>query len=107
MEMDDDPDPEMPPTGTPAHPISISSGSSYAGSPHQGPDSWAERWNTYKWVFTPSFHNFLHNLHWRNCIFRRLLHRHFPLRNHRNNHNSYLLSNQGGGGMHECPCKGD
>ncbi|MFS7920144.1 hypothetical protein Hanom_Chr03g00220971 [Helianthus anomalus] len=32
MEMDDDPDPE-PPTGTPGHPISISSGSPYQGSP--------------------------------------------------------------------------
>ncbi|XP_021986053.1 extensin-like [Helianthus annuus] len=56
MEVDDDPDPE-PPTGTPTHPISISSGSPYQGSPYQGPDSWAERWNTYQWEYTPSFHN--------------------------------------------------
>ncbi|XP_021993352.1 arp2/3 complex-activating protein rickA-like [Helianthus annuus] len=56
MEMDDDPDP-MPPTGTPTHPISISSGSPYEGSPYQGPDSWAKRCNTYQWEFTPSFHN--------------------------------------------------
>ncbi|XP_022041164.1 protein hunchback-like [Helianthus annuus] len=57
MDMDSDPDPTMPPTGTPTHPIRISSGSSYAGSPYQGPDSWDERWNTYKWEYTPSFHN--------------------------------------------------
>ncbi|XP_021985408.1 extensin-like [Helianthus annuus] len=56
MEMDDDPDPE-PPTGTQTHPMSISSGSPYEGSPYQGPDSWAERWNTYQWEYTPSFHN--------------------------------------------------
>ncbi|XP_022024766.1 class E vacuolar protein-sorting machinery protein HSE1-like [Helianthus annuus] len=56
MEMDGDPDPE-PPTGTPTHTISISSGSPYQGSPYQGPDSWAERWNKYEWEYTPSFHN--------------------------------------------------
>ncbi|XP_022032929.1 leucine-rich repeat extensin-like protein 5 [Helianthus annuus] len=38
MEMDDDPDPEMQ-TGTPGHPISISSGSPFQGSPYRGPDS--------------------------------------------------------------------
>ncbi|XP_022032849.1 leucine-rich repeat extensin-like protein 2 [Helianthus annuus] len=57
MDMDSDPDPAMPPTGTLTHPISISSGSSFAGSPYQGPDSWAERWNSYKWEYTLSFHN--------------------------------------------------
>ncbi|XP_035838739.1 leucine-rich repeat extensin-like protein 5 [Helianthus annuus] len=31
MEMNDDPDPEMPPSGTPMHPIEISSGSSFHG----------------------------------------------------------------------------
>ncbi|XP_022041116.1 proline-rich protein HaeIII subfamily 1-like [Helianthus annuus] len=56
IEIDDDPDPEQP-TGTPGHPISISSGSPYQGSPYQGPDSWAERWNQHEWAFTPSFHN--------------------------------------------------
>ncbi|XP_022004061.1 leucine-rich repeat extensin-like protein 1 [Helianthus annuus] len=56
MEMDDDPDLE-PPTGTPGHPISISSGSPYQGSPYQGPDSFAERWIQYEWEFTPSYHN--------------------------------------------------
>ncbi|MFS8034066.1 hypothetical protein Hanom_Chr17g01576821 [Helianthus anomalus] len=57
MDMHSDPDPTMPPTWMSTHPISISSGSSYAGSPYKGPDSWAERWNNYKWEFTPSFHN--------------------------------------------------
>ncbi|XP_022032542.1 histidine-rich glycoprotein-like [Helianthus annuus] len=57
MEMNDDPDPEMQ-TGTPGHPISISSGSPYQGSPYQGPDSFKERWATYDWAFTPSYHNY-------------------------------------------------
>ncbi|XP_022019251.1 leucine-rich repeat extensin-like protein 5 [Helianthus annuus] len=57
MAMDDDPDPEMPPSGMPTYPISISSGSPFEGSPYEGPDSWVERWNTYQWEFTPSFHN--------------------------------------------------
>ncbi|MFS7952969.1 hypothetical protein Hanom_Chr07g00613121 [Helianthus anomalus] len=57
MEMDDDPDPEEPPTGTPTHPIEISSGSSFHGSPYRGPDIFAERWATYKWEYTPSHHN--------------------------------------------------
>ncbi|XP_021995465.1 pollen-specific leucine-rich repeat extensin-like protein 3 [Helianthus annuus] len=56
IEMDDEPDPELQ-TGTPGHPISISSGSPYQGSPYQGPDSWAKRWNQHEWAFTPSFHN--------------------------------------------------
>ncbi|MFS7938522.1 hypothetical protein Hanom_Chr05g00440681 [Helianthus anomalus] len=57
MDMDSDPDKAMPPTGTPTHPIGISSGSSYAGSPYQGPDSWAKRWNSYTWEYTPYFPN--------------------------------------------------
>ncbi|XP_021995495.1 extensin-like [Helianthus annuus] len=56
IEMNDDLDPE-PPTGTPGHPISISSGPPYQGSPYQGLDSWAERWNQLEWAFTLSFHN--------------------------------------------------
>ncbi|XP_022004316.1 leucine-rich repeat extensin-like protein 5 [Helianthus annuus] len=55
MEMDDDPDPEMPPSGTPTHPIEIFDGSSFHGSPYRGPDSFAERWATYPWEFTPPF----------------------------------------------------
>ncbi|XP_021991228.1 programmed cell death 6-interacting protein-like [Helianthus annuus] len=31
MDVDDDPDPEMPPSGTPTHPIETSSGSSFHG----------------------------------------------------------------------------
>ncbi|MFS7935565.1 hypothetical protein Hanom_Chr05g00404961 [Helianthus anomalus] len=57
MDVDDDPDPVMPPSGTPTHPIDISSGSSCAGSPYQGLDIWANRWSTYKWEFTPSHHD--------------------------------------------------
>ncbi|MFS7904009.1 hypothetical protein Hanom_Chr01g00030851 [Helianthus anomalus] len=52
MEMDDDPDPELQ-TGTPSHPISISSGSPYQGSLYRGPDSFSERWNQHEWAFTP------------------------------------------------------
>ncbi|XP_021985904.1 early nodulin-75-like [Helianthus annuus] len=46
MEMDYDPDPEMQ-TGTPGHPISISSGSPFQGSPYRGPDSFQEKMATY------------------------------------------------------------
>ncbi|XP_022004825.1 extensin-like [Helianthus annuus] len=56
MEMDDDPDPEMQ-IGTPGHPISISSGSPFQGSPYRGPDSYQERMAAYDWYFTPSYHN--------------------------------------------------
>ncbi|XP_022030754.1 extensin-like [Helianthus annuus] len=56
MEMDDDPDPEMQ-TGTPGHPISISSGSPFQGSPYNGPDSFQEKMATYDWFFTPSYHS--------------------------------------------------
>ncbi|XP_035830151.1 basic salivary proline-rich protein 2-like [Helianthus annuus] len=55
MEMDDDPDPKMPPSGTPTHPIEILSGSSFHGLPYRGPDSFVERWATYNWEFTPPF----------------------------------------------------
>ncbi|XP_035840202.1 trithorax group protein osa-like [Helianthus annuus] len=56
MEMDDDPDPEMQ-TGTPGHPIIISSGSPFQGSPYHGPDSFQERMGTYDWYFTLSYHS--------------------------------------------------
>ncbi|XP_022007433.1 leucine-rich repeat extensin-like protein 1 [Helianthus annuus] len=56
MEMDKDPDPEMPPSGTPTHPIEISSGSSFHGSPYRGPNIFAERWATYKWEYTPPYY---------------------------------------------------
>ncbi|XP_021991534.1 pollen-specific leucine-rich repeat extensin-like protein 3 [Helianthus annuus] len=56
MEMDEDPDPDLQ-IGTSGHPISLSSSSPYQGSPYQGPDSFAERWNQHEWAFTPSYHN--------------------------------------------------
>ncbi|XP_022031410.2 leucine-rich repeat extensin-like protein 5 [Helianthus annuus] len=57
MDVDNDPDPEMPPFGTPTHPIKISSGSAFHGSPYRGPDIWVKRWGSYKWEFTPPHHN--------------------------------------------------
>ncbi|XP_022026887.1 extensin-like [Helianthus annuus] len=57
MEMDDDPDPAEPPSGTPTHPIEISDGSSFHGSPYRGPDSYEARFAQYDWVFTPSYHS--------------------------------------------------
>ncbi|XP_021998297.1 early nodulin-75-like [Helianthus annuus] len=57
MDVDEDPDPEMPPSGTPTHPIEISSRSSFHGSPYRGPDIWAERWASYKWEYTPPHRN--------------------------------------------------
>ncbi|XP_021991150.1 wiskott-Aldrich syndrome protein family member 3-like [Helianthus annuus] len=55
MDMDDDPDPAEPPSGTPTHPIEISDGSSFHGSPYRGPDSYEARFAQYDWVFTPSY----------------------------------------------------
>ncbi|XP_021991097.1 vegetative cell wall protein gp1-like [Helianthus annuus] len=37
MDMDDDPDPAEPPSRTPPHPIEISDGSSFHGSPYRAP----------------------------------------------------------------------
>ncbi|XP_021980084.1 extensin-like [Helianthus annuus] len=56
MEMDDDPDSDLQ-TGTPGHPISISSGSPFLGSPYNGPDSFQEKMGQYDWFFTPSYHS--------------------------------------------------
>ncbi|KAJ0511292.1 hypothetical protein HanIR_Chr11g0550301 [Helianthus annuus] len=39
----------------PTHPIEISDGSSFHSSPYRGPDSFAERWATYNWEYTPPF----------------------------------------------------
>ncbi|XP_022032500.1 extensin-2-like [Helianthus annuus] len=55
MEMDDNPDPAKPPSGTLTHPIEISDGSSFHGSPYHGPDSYEARFSQYDWVFTPSY----------------------------------------------------
>ncbi|KAJ0905578.1 hypothetical protein HanPSC8_Chr07g0295551 [Helianthus annuus] len=57
MEVDEDTDPSMPPSGTPNHPIEISDGSPFVGSPYNGPDSFEERFRQHDWVFTPSYHN--------------------------------------------------
>ncbi|MFS7905337.1 hypothetical protein Hanom_Chr01g00046461 [Helianthus anomalus] len=57
MDMDEDPDPAMPSSGMPTLPIDISSGSSFVGSPYQGPDEHAEWWGQWKFEFTPSYHN--------------------------------------------------
>ncbi|MFS7893578.1 hypothetical protein Hanom_Chr00s000984g01670981 [Helianthus anomalus] len=44
MDVDEDTDPAMPPSGTPTHPIDIYSGSSFARSPYQDPDEFQEWW---------------------------------------------------------------
>ncbi|XP_021979298.1 extensin-like [Helianthus annuus] len=58
--MDEDTDPMEPASGTPNHPIEISDGSSFHGSPYRGPDSFQERFNQYDWYFTPSEHSSSH-----------------------------------------------
>ncbi|KAF5772996.1 hypothetical protein HanXRQr2_Chr13g0583721 [Helianthus annuus] len=56
MDMDEDTDPVEPARGTPNHPIEISDGSSFHGTPYQGPDSYQARFNQCEWYFTPSHH---------------------------------------------------
>ncbi|XP_035840388.1 leucine-rich repeat extensin-like protein 5 [Helianthus annuus] len=56
-DMDEDTDPVEPASGTPNHPIEISDGSSFHGSPYSGPDSFMEKFNQYDWYFTPSEHS--------------------------------------------------
>ncbi|MFS8029261.1 hypothetical protein Hanom_Chr16g01520291 [Helianthus anomalus] len=55
MDMDEDPEPAQPPTGTPTHPIEISDGSPFHGSSYQVPDSYEARFASYPWEFTPPF----------------------------------------------------
>ncbi|XP_022040128.1 extensin-like [Helianthus annuus] len=55
--MDEDTDPMEPASGTPNHPIEISDGSSFHGSPYRGPDSFQVMFNQYDWYFTPSEHS--------------------------------------------------
>ncbi|KAF5782675.1 hypothetical protein HanXRQr2_Chr11g0498781 [Helianthus annuus] len=57
MEVDEDTDPSLPPSGTPNHPIEISDGSPYRGSPFNGVDSYEERFKQHDWFYTPSQHN--------------------------------------------------
>ncbi|KAM0020953.1 hypothetical protein Hdeb2414_s0024g00645111 [Helianthus debilis subsp. tardiflorus] len=52
--MDEDTDPTEPARGTPTHPIEISDGSSYHGTPYQGPDSFMALFNQHEWYHTPS-----------------------------------------------------
>ncbi|MFS7910699.1 hypothetical protein Hanom_Chr02g00109281 [Helianthus anomalus] len=54
MDMDEDTDPVEPARGTPTHPIEISDGSSFHGTPYQGPDSFQALFNQHEWYFTPS-----------------------------------------------------
>ncbi|KAJ0586602.1 putative protein kinase RLK-Pelle-RLCK-VIIa-2 family [Helianthus annuus] len=56
MDVDEDTDPSLPPSGTPNHPIEISDGSPFRGSPYNGGDSFQERFKQHDWYFTPS-HN--------------------------------------------------
>ncbi|KAJ0956651.1 hypothetical protein HanPSC8_Chr01g0017781 [Helianthus annuus] len=60
MDMDEDTDPIEPARGTPNHPIEISDGSSFHGTPYQGPDSYQARFNQCEWYFTPSHHSSPH-----------------------------------------------
>ncbi|KAJ0925638.1 hypothetical protein HanRHA438_Chr04g0161971 [Helianthus annuus] len=60
MDMDKDTDPIEPARGTPNHPIEISDGSSFHGTPYQGPDSYQARFNQCEWYFTPSHHSSPH-----------------------------------------------
>ncbi|KAM0046655.1 hypothetical protein Hdeb2414_s0009g00319061 [Helianthus debilis subsp. tardiflorus] len=55
--MDEDTDPVEPASGTPNHPIEISDGSSFHGSPYRGPDSYQERFKQWDWYFTHSEHS--------------------------------------------------
>ncbi|KAJ0725960.1 hypothetical protein HanPI659440_Chr12g0464821 [Helianthus annuus] len=52
--MDEDTDPIEPARRTPTHPIEISDGSSFHGTPYQGPDSFQALYNQHEWYFTPS-----------------------------------------------------
>ncbi|KAJ0481260.1 hypothetical protein HanIR_Chr13g0640641 [Helianthus annuus] len=52
--MDEDTDLIEPSRGTPTHPIDISDGSSFHGTPYQGPASFQALFNQLEWYFTPS-----------------------------------------------------
>ncbi|MFS8027125.1 hypothetical protein Hanom_Chr16g01494961 [Helianthus anomalus] len=56
MDVDEDPDHAEPARGTSTHPIEISDGSSFYGSPYRGPDSYQARFAQHEWYFTPSEH---------------------------------------------------
>ncbi|KAJ0491598.1 hypothetical protein HanIR_Chr12g0565541 [Helianthus annuus] len=64
MDVDEDTDPSLPPSGTPNHPIEISDGSPYTGSPFNGVDSYEERFRQHDWYHTPSHNSpMLQSLH--------------------------------------------
>ncbi|KAJ0445600.1 hypothetical protein HanIR_Chr16g0844751 [Helianthus annuus] len=64
MDVDEETDPSLPPSGTPNHPIEISDGSPYTGSPFNGVDSFQERFKQHDWYFTPSHNSpMLQSLH--------------------------------------------
>ncbi|MFS7926058.1 hypothetical protein Hanom_Chr04g00292521 [Helianthus anomalus] len=53
-QLDNDSDPEMPPSGTNLHPIELSiDTTTYAGSPYQGPDEWDQYFNQFTFYHTP------------------------------------------------------
>ncbi|KAM0001360.1 hypothetical protein Hdeb2414_s0377g00880741 [Helianthus debilis subsp. tardiflorus] len=56
-DMDEDTDPVEPASGTPNHPIEISDGSSFHGSPYVGPDSFQAMFTRHEWYYTPSHHS--------------------------------------------------
>ncbi|KAJ0725278.1 hypothetical protein HanPI659440_Chr12g0456911 [Helianthus annuus] len=51
--MDEDTDPTEPARGTPTHPIEVSDGSSFHGTPYQGPDSFQALFDRHEWYYTP------------------------------------------------------
>ncbi|XP_022042186.1 extensin-1-like [Helianthus annuus] len=55
-DMDEDTDPVEPASGTPNHPIEISDGSSFHGSPYVGPDSFQAMFTRHEWYYTPPRH---------------------------------------------------
>ncbi|XP_022014701.1 trithorax group protein osa-like [Helianthus annuus] len=105
MDVDDDPNPEMSPSGTPTHPIEISSRSSFHGSPYKGPDIWAERWASYKWEYTPPHRNSPphQQVPSEDPYFQRSHHRH---RHHQRQSSHRLPNHRGDEELHGCPCVG-
>ncbi|XP_022041564.1 leucine-rich repeat extensin-like protein 5 [Helianthus annuus] len=56
-DMDEDTDPVEPASGTPNHPIEISDGSSFHGSPYVSPDSFQAMFTRHEWYYTPPRHS--------------------------------------------------
>ncbi|MFS7955680.1 hypothetical protein Hanom_Chr07g00645471 [Helianthus anomalus] len=105
MDVDEDSDPIMPPSGSPTHPIEISSGSaSYAGSPYKGPDEISSG-NLLLRITTP--HN--NSLHKRKLTRKRWNnhhHNHHRYHRWRSNHLRHLQNHQVGDETHACQCIG-